>query len=491
MLNTRNVLAAILIVMFLSLVGACVSLLRSPTGGGLGVDTYGTRGHGFRGLFEILEQLDIPVERTTVPPDRMLDRNVTLALIQPSPEIVLTEPAYLNAVGRWVRAGGTVVVAPSLRGPETPARGGLDNDVLVELGLKGVSVHLKEPAAVRRSNRATGDRDTLRENAKRSARQLEKLYLGQNDLPVSFVHATAEGTLSSHFPNGLDLVIPYRGCGVLDSDAELYGVSTKPPPKVSRSGGAPKIARGHASTAKASGADKKESPPEIAGSLPAGRIRAVLEPGGEPETLAAIYPVGDGAVAVLADARLAQNRLVGRGDNPVLVSYLLANPQKPVVFDEFYHGLTIRANPLWLVTRFPYDVLTVTVLAITLLAGWRGARFLGPPLVPRPASRRTLSEYIEAMARLLDRAQHPAPFLLSQIRQGLLWRIRHDLGLPPGQEDAENVVRILERRDPELAVKARDALRAIDDSLAHPALPSRQLETTLAKVSLCVPRHAV
>ena len=89
----------------MSLVGACVSLLRSPTGGGLGVDTYGTRGHGFRGLFEILEQLDIPVERTTVPPDRMLDRNMTLALIQPSPEIVLTEPAYLNAVGRWVARG--------------------------------------------------------------------------------------------------------------------------------------------------------------------------------------------------------------------------------------------------------------------------------------------------------------------------------------------------------------------------------------------------
>ena len=105
MLNTRNVLAAVLIVMFLSLVGACVSLLRSPTGGGLGVDTYGTRGHGFRGLFEILEQLEIPVERTTVPPDRMLDRNMTLALIQPSPEIVSTEPAYLNAVGRWAHGG--------------------------------------------------------------------------------------------------------------------------------------------------------------------------------------------------------------------------------------------------------------------------------------------------------------------------------------------------------------------------------------------------
>jgi hypothetical protein len=491
MFNTRNVLAAILIVMFLSLIGACVSLLQSPTGGGLGVDTYGTRGHGFRGLFEILEQLEIPVERTTVPPDRMLDRNMTLALIQASPEIVSTEPAYLNAVGRWVRAGGTVVVAPSLRGAETPAHENLANDVLVELGLKGVSVHLEEPAAVRRANRAKGDSDGLGADAKRSARQLEKLLLGQNDSPVAFVHATADGTLSSRFPNGLDLVIPSRGCGVIDSDAELYGVSTKPAPKVLHSGGTEKSAHGHSPQARSSAADNKGSRSETAGNLPAGRIRAVLEPGGDPETLAAIYHVGDGSIAVLGDARLAQNRLVGRGDNPVLVSSLLADPQKPVVFDEFYHGLTIRANPLWLVTRFPYNVLIVTVLATTLLAGWRGARFLGPPLAPRRASRRTLSEYIEAMARLLDRAHHPAPFLLSQIRQGLLWRIRHDLGLPSGQDDTEKVVRLLERRDPELATKARDAIRAIDDSLAQPALPSTQFETTLAKVSLCVPRRAV
>jgi hypothetical protein len=490
MLNTRNVLAAVLIVIFLSLVGACAALLQSPAGGGLGVDTYGTRGHGFRGLFEILGQLAIPVERTTVPPDRLLDRKMTLALIQPSPEIVMTEPAYLNAVGRWVQKGGTVVVSPSPRTPDIPTRGGRTNNVLSELGLDGVSIHLAEPAAVQRLKRIRGDEDSLAGDAKRNARQFGQLLLGENDQPVSYVHATADGILSSRFPHGLELVIPYRGCYVLDSDAELDSESSKAA-KAPRSAGKAKRDHHPASRPSIAAIEKKRTQSDSVGSLPAGRIRAALEPGGDLETLVAVYQIGDGTIAVLADARLAQNRLVSRGDNPVLVSYLLAEPQKPVVFDEFYHGLTIRANPLWLATRFPYDILALTVLAATILAGWRGARFLGPPLAPRPASRRTLSEYIEAMARLLNRAHNPLPFLLNQVRQGLLWRIRHDLGLPPGQEDAEKVVRLLEHRDPALAEKARDAIRAIDDSLAHPGQPSQQLETTLAKVSLCVPRHAV
>jgi hypothetical protein len=102
-----------------------------------------------------------------------------------------------------------------------------------------------------------------------------------------------------------------------------------------------------------------------------------------------------------------------------------------------------------------------------------------------------LSEYIEAMARLINRSKQPAHFLLTEIRQGLLWRLRHDLGLPPGNEDVEKIVSILERRDPPLAEKTRVAIRAIDNSLADPNQSAKELAATLAKVSVCVPRHAV
>src|ERR1700722_2418852 len=100
MLNTRNVVAAAVLLVTVSLLGALVAFLEPP-GGGLGIDTYGIRGHGYRGLFEILADLKVPVERATVPPNRVLKRDVTLALMEPSPEIVSTEPVYLHAVAEW------------------------------------------------------------------------------------------------------------------------------------------------------------------------------------------------------------------------------------------------------------------------------------------------------------------------------------------------------------------------------------------------------
>ena len=95
MLNTRNVVAAAVLLVTVSLLGALVAFLEPP-GGGLGIDTYGIRGHGYRGLFEILADLKVPVERATVPPNRVLKRDVTLALMEPSPEIVSLEVAALG-----------------------------------------------------------------------------------------------------------------------------------------------------------------------------------------------------------------------------------------------------------------------------------------------------------------------------------------------------------------------------------------------------------
>jgi Domain of unknown function (DUF4350) len=479
MLTPRNVVLAAVIAVLLSLALALLAFWQPP-GGGLGTDTYGTSDHGFRGIFELLGELHVPVERATVPPNRLLDRDMTLALLEPSPEIASTEPTYLNDIGKWVRTGGTVVVSPSIRQPQPRGMGisVASRSVLSELGLEGVSVQLLGPEAPwRASSNPDKDRRSVREEAQRAARSELRLWRGEAALRTSIVHATAEGTLASVFPRGLILLLPDEERRAIDTEDEPSDASesetkaTSSPP-----------AKGDGQTPLHNG---------VQSAVSEGRIRAVLEPNGEPQTLAAVYKLGEGTVTVLADVRLAQNFLLGEGDNSVLLAHLLADARKPVVFDEFYHGLTVRANPLWLLSRFPYDILAASVLAATVLAGWRAYRFLGPPLSSRPASRRTLSEYIEAMARLLNRSENPAPFLLGEIRQGLLWRIRHDLGLPPGPDDADKIVRALERRDPALASKAREAVQAIDESLANPDQSARELAATLEKVSVCVPRHAV
>jgi hypothetical protein len=466
MLTTRNVLFVVILVVLISLVSACISLLASPTGGVTGRDSYGTHFYGFRGLFETLEELGVPVERELVPPDRLVNRDITLAIFEPDPVIVTTEPAYLHAVAKWVENGGSVVVAPAVFKPGRmtwPLQEWPPRSPIVELSLHQLDIDAFQPRTDEDPDKsASGTTQDTSDESKKTPNDRPKksprkktvpsgeaaldFAIGQTpDLKVSIVHATVDGEFASQFPRGLQLAVPAKTPRMI---TEL---------------------------------DK------ISGS----HVRAVLEPDGEPQILAAIYPHGRGKIAVLADARLAQNALLGRDDNAVLMTHLLADPRRPVVFDEFYHGRTVRSNPLWLATRFPYNALAVSVLGTTLLVSWRAARALGPPLPRRSRSRRTLAEYIDAMSRLLNRSRRPVPYLLSELRHGLLWRIRRELGLPPGREDVDKLLQVLARRDPPLAENLRQALRAIDQTLQTPSPRSAEVTATLTKVSRCgsVPRR--
>ncbi|HEV8069780.1 MAG TPA: DUF4350 domain-containing protein [Planctomycetaceae bacterium] len=461
MLTTRNVLTVVILVLLISLVSACISLLGSPTGGVSGRDSYGTHLYGFRGLFETLDALGVPVERELVPPDGLFNRDITLAIFEPDPVIVTTEPAYLHAAAKWVENGGSVVVAPAVSKPgrmtwplqEWPPRSPLDELSLTQLDCEPFEPRAEQDAE-EAANEADGEKTPQkkskkpRKNVRSSTDEALDFAVGKAaDMPVSIVHATVDGEFAVRFPQGLQLAVPAKAPRVI---TEL---------------------------------DK----------IPGSHVRAVLESDGRPQILAAIYPRGRGTIAVLSDARLAQNTLLGRDDNAVLVAHLLADPGRPVVFDEFYHGRTVRSNPLWLATRFPYNVLALSVLGTTLLVGWRAARVLGPPLPRRVRSRRTLAEYIDAMSRLLNRSKRPVPYLLGELRHGLLWRIRRELGLPPGREDVNKLLPVLARRDPLLADNLRQALEAIDQLLQSPSPRSADVTATLAKVSLCasVPRRTV
>ncbi len=103
MLTARNFVALTIVIAVVSLAWACFELAQPPDSGGLGGDSYGTRVQGQRGLFEILDDLGIPVERTLGPPTAVVGREVTLVLWKPQPDLVQVEPAYLHAarpVGR-------------------------------------------------------------------------------------------------------------------------------------------------------------------------------------------------------------------------------------------------------------------------------------------------------------------------------------------------------------------------------------------------------
>ena len=161
MLTARNFVALTIGIAVVSLAWACFELARPPDSGGSGRDSYGTRVHGQRGLFEILADLGIPVERILGPPTAVVGREVTLVLWKPQPDLVQVEPAYLHALARWVEDGGRVVVAPDgRRAAPRPMRAVWDgtrptreSTVLGELGLATVrvkTINLESAEKVRR-----------------------------------------------------------------------------------------------------------------------------------------------------------------------------------------------------------------------------------------------------------------------------------------------------------------------------------------------------
>ena len=158
---------------------------------------------------------------------------------------------------------------------------------------------------------------------------------------------------------------------------------------------------------------------KVGESVPDGTI-TFEGPGGGEQVLAAAYHRGKGEVVVVASPAIAENGLITRHDNSVLAVHLLAAPGRPVVFDEFYHGLTLRGNPLWLFTQRGYAATTLCLLALIGLWIWREAVFLGPPLAPETQSRRSIGEYVDAMARFLNRGGSSQAFLLREVRSGVL-----------------------------------------------------------------------
>jgi hypothetical protein len=145
--------------------------------------------------------------------------------------------------------------------------------------------------------------------------------------------------------------------------------------------------------------------------------------------LAAQYKLGAGEVVLVSEPRIFDNRLISHFDNSVLAAGLLAGHGGPVVWDEFYHGLTIRGSILFLLTRGAYALVAVMISIVLAVWLWRQARFLGPPRVVLPPSRRTVREYVEAMARFFRRGAESRRFMLAEVRRGVLWNLRHRIGI--------------------------------------------------------------
>ncbi len=447
MLTARNVVIATIAIAVLSIAWMAYSLGRPPDSGGLGRDSYGTRARGRRGIFEVLRTLGIPADRAIGPPTSAIGPEVTLVLWQPQAELIQVEPAYLRELARWIESGGRVVLAP-------------DSSPEVDRSIRQKT--RKKPAKPE-------------EPAKSAAEELGRMHLKLQAIDPK----TGRQPIPKAEPTATDEVQRLREILTNAGQAEpTFTVEVQPSGTLARSLG---------------GVAKIQIPEESV---------SVIEPGepapdgtltfhdekGQGHLLAASYRIGRGDLIVVSAPEIADNRLLAQADNSVLLVRLLAPEGRPVVFDEFYHGLTIRGNPLWLFAQPGYAATTLALIVAILVWMWREAIFLGPPLDPTPRSRRTISEYVDAMARFLNAGSTSRPFLLREFRSGVVRTIRDELHLPPSRDQVERIAAVLARRDPARARELVEAIAAVDEALDR-GQPTRESAAIglFARLAACLP----
>ena len=450
MLSARNAVLAALAVFALSMIAGTIALMGPPDSRGAAVDSYGTRRDGYRAVFELLTAFDVPVERRIEPPSPDLPTSTTLVLWMPHDDLIANEPAYLERLLPWVERGGRLVIAAQPPGRNwlatvmQAASRGKGDDIWTTLQLQGVhpvSITLGETDDDQASALALpqpfNSDAARREEIRRAMEESMGLH------PVQFTTVTTK--LSGAYARSSDRVrrlqFPTEDLGGLeieDSQATL------------------------------------------------GLIECV-RPNGDPWTVAASFARGQGEIVVVAEPMLLMNASLGQAENSVLAFDLLVSDGRRVVLDEFYHGLSVRGNPLWLLTKSSYAVVTIAIMGLLALELWRLAILLGPPLDVPTRTRRTIIEYIEAMARFLNRARGSRRFLLSEVRGGVLHTVGHRLGLPPSKHHPDSIANKMSKRSPREADQFREVMQQLDAALVPGSAPSEsEAIRLLRKISHCL-----
>jgi hypothetical protein len=375
----------------------------------------------------------------------------TLVFLAPHENLVGVEPAYLKALSDWIDGGGRVVVAPPRFEDDAFAldedwegdEGVTLTDILEALDLPDVLV---VPTDVAVGGNASDDRasDTPplgppRETYEDFPEALLDAWT-TSPPPIEPVAVEAHGTLSELGDIVNSLAVPGDGVFTVVSDADE----------------------------------------------PAGTI-SCTDADGVRHHLVAHFPRGNGAIIVIGDPYIVANRFIAESDNSVLAVHLLSPARQGVLFDEFYHGLGVRGNPLYLLTRPGYAAVILAVLLAIAAWTWREAIFLGPPLPDAASPRRDIGEYVEAMARFFRRGRRSRPFLVREVRDGVLGAICQEVGLPPETHEKDTIIAAVARRDADRAARLEKALADIDGRLAHPQHWSQsQTYGAMQRITACL-----
>jgi hypothetical protein len=411
LLSARNAIIAAAGLAIVSLAAVCASLFSLNDSNGWGRDTYGTRGVGFRGVYELLQELRIQVERSGGPPLARSSTHETLAFLDSNPDLVAVNPSYIEALSAWIERGGRVVVAPGSPLRSADGEGENCEDCSNAKDSRDMLELLKIDAIVKVIDDGDSATGMVAGDAPAAERRI---------VEVSRVNRTDERDAASAFGEHVhELAVPAERCARLEVQAK-----------------------------------------DLCETL------TYRTSNGDDRTLAAVIKRGAGEIVVVAEPAVFANANLGQADNSVLAANLLAAAGRKTCFDEFYHGLSVRGNPLYVLTKPGFAALALGLALTYAGVSWRMGAFLGPPLPAPQAVRRHIGEYVNAMGRFFLRAPDSGPFLLREIRDGVLRHWCQELGLPLETSREATILAALRRHDPQAAARLEAVLAESNSSLA-------------------------
>ncbi|MEZ6056535.1 MAG: DUF4350 domain-containing protein [Planctomycetaceae bacterium] len=447
MLTPRTAITVALLLFLTFAVISIWSAMQPSDSGGRGFDSFGTRIEGHRGLFETFERLGFSIERRFTPPDATLPLDSSLVLIAPNPMTLGFEPLPLQQLRPWISSGGRLVVfAPDLVDLHSSQIEQMQNqldhfdpDVFSLLQIDGVSVESLSYREVPVKN--------VPDQAELSAISIRRHLSSPEQTAASSRESTANTVAGSGMSEGVDegwsLAFPMGDLAVLHLKEDGP-------------------ARPHTS-----GIDGLE----------------------EMRTIAATIPIGKGEIVIVSDPHFVTNLPWGAEENAAWGVHLLTDGgTRQVVIDEFYHGLMVRGNNWWLLTKPAYLLPFLAILLLLGLITWRFGTMLGPALATQEPSRRVVSEYVEAMGDFFLKASDGRRFVLKSVHQGIWRRLCKELHLPPSTKDLETIVSLMSRRDPERANRIQQAFQESEQMFESATLRPVDCMKTLSQLDRCLHR---
>jgi hypothetical protein len=124
---------------------------------------------------------------------------------------------------------------------------------------------------------------------------------------------------------------------------------------------------------------------------------------GNGEAVVARMPIGAGDVIVISVPEMFENKSLA-ADHHLALLAALADPRRPVYFDEFAHGVASDDGALALMTEWRLGPLLILAGIAALLTFWRNARRIGPPDADERDTRSDAVDLVASLGALYGRS---------------------------------------------------------------------------------------